>query len=186
MPARPSCPHQRRGPERTPVLSSPVDVKTLAFLLPSLPFARVLTLESSKESLANARSPRVGVFVTIFFFVLNQNCVWFLFTLLIVLIPEMNTFLPCMKSKHPLWWNLSLLVETEATENQQLEAQENPRWRSPLRVFGSHPLGLDPFHRATPFYSSPLLRCAVSTIQAKWQPVHKGLAWQSRLPCVNF
>lgn len=121
-----------------------------------------------------------------FFFVLNQNCVWFLFTLLIVLIPEMNKFLPCMKSKHPLWWSLSLLVETEATENKQLEAQGNPRWRSPLRVFGSHPWGLDPFHRATPFYSSPLLRCAVSTIQAKWQPVHKGLAWQSRLPCVNF
>lgn len=66
MPARPSCPRQGRGPERTPVLSSPVDVKTLAFLLPSLPFARVLTLESSKESLANARFPRVGVFVIIF------------------------------------------------------------------------------------------------------------------------
>lgn len=43
------------------MLSIPVDVKTLAFPFPSLPFARVYTLESSKESLANARSPRVGV-----------------------------------------------------------------------------------------------------------------------------
>lgn len=66
-----------------------------------------------------------------FFFVLTQNCVWFLFTLLIVLIPEVNMFLPCMKSQHPLWWNLSLLLETEATENKQLEAQESPRRRPP-------------------------------------------------------
>lgn len=51
-----------------------MDVKTLAFLLPSLPFARVLTLESSKESLANARSPRVGVFVIIFLRFKSKLC----------------------------------------------------------------------------------------------------------------
>lgn len=55
-----------------PLFSIPVDVKTLASLLPSLPFARVLTLESSRESLANARSPRVGIFV-IFFLCFKSN-----------------------------------------------------------------------------------------------------------------
>lgn len=167
------------------LFSIPVDVKTLAILLHFPSLLRVLTLESSKGSLASARSPRVGVFVS--FFVLNQNCVWFLVTLLIVLITEMNTFLPCMESEHPLWWNLSFLVKTEATENKETaRSTGESQTEVSLESLRKWSLRSGAFSRGYAILFQFVVPLCISTIQTKWQPVHKGLAWQSRLPCVHF
>lgn len=161
------------------MFSIPVDVKTLAILLHFPSLLRVLTLESSKGSLASARSPRVGVFVFVSFFVLNQNCVWFLLTLLIVLITEMNTFLPYMESEHPLWWNLSFLVKTEATENKETaRSTGESQTEVSLESLGKWSLGSGVFSRGYAILFKLVVPLCISTIQTKWQPVHKGLAYK--------
>lgn len=115
---RPSCPRQCRGPKRTPSILYPCGRKDTGISVTFSSLCKGFNFGIFQRKFGQCQISQSWDFCYyFFFFVLNQICVWFLFTLLIVLIPEMNMFLPCMRSKHPLWWNLSLVVETEAAEN---------------------------------------------------------------------
>lgn len=102
------------------------------------------------------------------FFCLNKNCIWFLFMLVVILITETNTFLPCIGKKQTCFTIKSFFWQKPKPVKIKKQVQSRvPCEGLPLRGFESNPWGLDYFHKGYTILFKFVAPFCISTIKAK-------------------